>query len=195
VPRLDHQSLIGAKFGQLTILEVGSRVGRQRMVTCGCDCGRKTSLRLSRLREAQRTGRPIGCGCLRGKWFRHNDSRSRLYRVWEHMLRRCNKPNNRAYASYGGRGIKVCNEWHDYLVFRNWAKTSGYQEGLSIDRINNDAGYCPENCRWATAKEQMNNRRVCVFIEHQGKRQTLTQWSEELGIPVWRVRAYFGIAA
>ena len=170
----------------LTVVEVSSRTSRYRMATCACDCGKTTVIRVSRLWE--RPDKPVGCGCLRGKWAKHNDSHSRLYRVWEHMLRRCNSPTNHAYASYGGRGISVCPEWYDYRVFRKWAEASGYTESLSIDRVDNDAGYCPSNCRWATAKEQQNNRRCNVYIEHQGRRQTLTQWAEELGMSRQRVR-------
>ena len=180
------QPITGARVGMLTIVEVSPRAKGHRMATCACDCGNVKTIRVARLWE--RNDRPLGCGCLRGKWAKHNDSHARLYRIWDHMLRRCNSPTNHAYASYGGRGISVCDEWHDYLAFREWAKTSGYQENLSIDRIDNDAGYCPSNCRWATAKEQQNNRRCNVYLEHQGRRQTVTQWAEELGVSLQKAR-------
>lgn len=85
----------------------------------------------------------------------------------------------------------VCQEWRDYRGFMAWAQYSGYQEGLTIDRIDNDGNYEPSNCRWATRKEQQNNRRCCVYIEHEGQRLTLTQWSDLLGIPRHTVRKHF----
>jgi response regulator of citrate/malate metabolism len=84
----------------------------------------------------------------------------------------------------------VCAEWRDYRHFKAWADASGYSEGLTIDRIDNDKGYAPSNCRWATRKEQQNNRRCCVYIEHGGQRMTVTQWSETLGVPRHTVRKH-----
>lgn len=95
------------------------------------------------------------------------------------MRRRCNTASTGNFAIYGGRGIKVCDEWKDYLAFREWALTHGYDDSLSLDRIDVDGDYCPENCRWATAKEQARNRRNTIYVEFHGERVPLSQLSEE----------------
>ncbi len=101
------------------------------------------------------------------------------------MKDRCYNPNNKRYPHYGGRGIVVCQEWKDnYVSFRDWAICNGYQIGLSLDRINNDGNYSPDNCRWATPKQQAYNRRTNRLITIQGKTQTVTEWAEEVGISI-----------
>jgi hypothetical protein len=184
------ESVIGQRYGMLTVVEIAPPIKRYKMVTCVCDCGSRITVRLSRIRSRAEITDKIGCGCLAGKWKKHGDSNSRLYRIWDHMIRRCHSVSNHAFSSYGGRGIVVCPEWHDYLAFREWAKASGYQDFLSIDRINNDDGYYPANCRWATAKEQQNNKSCNHYIEYDGRKQTLTQWSEELGMSRKRALAF-----
>jgi len=189
VPNPIPPELIGKRFGLLTVIGDASDGQRYQMVRCQCDCGRVTVIRKSRLWE--RHGGKLACGCLRGRHTKHADSNSKLYRVWDSMVRRCHNPNHRAFPSYGGRGIMVCQQWRDYRGFMAWAQDSGYQQGLTIDRIDNDGSYEPSNCRWATRKEQQNNRRCCVYIEHDGQRLTVTQWSELLGIPRHTVPKHF----
>ena len=188
VPNPIPAELIGQRFGLLTVVADASAGQRNQMVRCQCDCGKVTVIRKSRLFE--RPGRQLGCGCLRGRHTKHSDCHSKLYRVWDAMVRRCHNPNHRAFASYGARGIQVCAQWRDYRSFKAWADTSGYAEGLTIDRIDNDNGYAPSNCRWATRKQQQNNRRCCVYLDHDGQRLTLTQWSELLGVPRHTVRKH-----
>lgn len=98
------------------------------------------------------------------------------------MKGRCQNPNNDAYKCYGGRGISVCEEWQEFIPFRDWALANGYQKGLTIDRINNNGNYEPSNCRWATRKEQANNRSTNCFLEFNGERKTFKEWSEITGI-------------
>lgn len=109
-----------------------------------------------------------------------------LWSVWSQMRQRCNNPNNGAYHRYGGRGISVCNAWDsDFLSFRGWALSNGYRKGLTVDRIDNDGNYRPGNCRFATMKEQANNRSVnplYVLLSYCGKTQTIAAWSRELGL-------------
>ena len=98
------------------------------------------------------------------------------------MRNRCNNQNDGSYKSYGGRGISVCDEWSNYLSFKEWALTNGYEETLSIDRINNNGNYDPSNCKWSTVKEQNRNKRKNHLIEYNGEIKTLVEWSEQLGI-------------
>lgn len=99
------------------------------------------------------------------------------------MRKRCRNKHHWAFNRYGGRGIKVCKEWEDFSAFYKWSSDNGYSDELSIDRINNDGDYCPENCRWTTKDEQANNRSNNRFVEHNGKRITVSQLSKETGIP------------
>lgn len=117
--------------------------------------------------------------------IKHGLTGTRIYRIWSNMKRRCFNPNAEHYNRYGGRGITVCDEWkNDFMSFYNWSMENGYQEDLTIDRIDNDGNYEPLNCRWATNKEQENNRgSFNINVTYKGKTQTLMQWSEEIGIP------------
>lgn len=113
--------------------------------------------------------------------YKHGATKTRLYRIWTYMRRRCNDPKDKDFNNYGARGIKVCKEWNeDFIAFREWALTNNYQENLTLDRIDNGQGYFPENCRWVTNKEQNNNRRSNRLIEYEGVTKTVAQWAEEL---------------
>lgn len=121
---------------------------------------------------------------------KHGMSGTRLYRIWKNMKDRCNKPKHHNYERYGGRGIRVCEEWqNDFMAFYTWAMANGYQEDLTIDRKDNDGNYEPSNCRWATQREQLNNRGdFNVLVTYKGKTQTLMEWSEETGLPFATLR-------
>lgn len=108
--------------------------------------------------------------------------KSRLYHIWEDMKSRCQNPNNRRYNSYGGRGIVLCDDWkNDYVSFHTWSMENGYRSDLTIDRIDVNGNYCPENCRWATIKEQSNNRRTNRVLTLDGISKTMKQWGDEMG--------------
>ena len=120
----------------------------------------------------------------------HNMSHSRLYRIRNAMQQRCENPKAISYKHYGARGITLCEEWRQsFQAFYDWAMSHGYADNLTIERIDNDGNYCPENCRWATPKEQANNTTQNHFITYNGKTQTMAQWAEETGIKYTTLRA------
>lgn len=114
---------------------------------------------------------------------------SRLNRIYSHIKERCYKPYCKSYKYYGGRGIKMCEEWlNSYESFKEWALNNGYREDLTLDRIDVNGDYSPNNCRWVSMKVQQNNRTNNHFITYNGKTKTLTQWCEELNLPYYKIR-------
>lgn len=116
--------------------------------------------------------------------------KERLYVIWLRMNQRCNSPTDNRYKYYGGRGISVCKDWSfDYALFREWAMVAGYADHLTLDRIDNNGNYCPENCRWVDKKTQANNRSTNRIIKYQGERHTLSEWAEITKISWCTIRA------
>ena len=154
--------MIGKRFGRLTVLEECTVDKPGRFYKCVCDCGNTTRPIYA---PSLRLGRTKSCGCIHREVLAarntiHGKYHTRLHGVWNCMKQRCNNPNNQKYKDYGGRGIKVCEEWlHDFQSFYDWAMSNGYADGLSIDRKDVNGDYEPSNCRWATMKEQRHNRR------------------------------------
>ena len=176
----EKENLIGRRFERLTVISESERRGRTLMWHCRCDCAKEVAVSGNDLRS----GNTKSCGCLRVEMnTTHGVYDTRLYWIWHGMHRRCNDPKRRIYHRYGGRGIRVCAEWNDANKFYLWAIANGYQDGLQIDRIDNDGDYCPENCRWVTKKENANNTSQSVFIEYEGQRRTIAEWARITGVP------------
>ena len=115
--------------------------------------------------------------------FVHGKRHTRLYGIWSNMKTRCFNHNDPHFERWGGRGITVCDEWkNDFKSFYDWAMSHGYRDDLTIDRIDNDGNYCPENCRWVSHEEQNRNKRNVRLITHKGKTQTIGQWTKELNL-------------
>lgn len=179
-------NLIGCKFGRLTVIEECKERDKHDKIVykCICDCGKIINISGNSLRQ----NKTKSCGCLRkevtgNRRLIHGKTKTRLYRIWQGMKTRCYNKNNKSYLDYGGRGIKLCDEWlNSFDVFSAWAVNNGYQENLTIDRINNDGNYEPSNCHWITNKENCNNTRKNVILTYNNKTQTIAQWADELNI-------------
>lgn len=186
------RDLTGERFGRLTVKERAPNRGQYVYWKCVCDCGREVEARSHSLLN----GSKKSCGCYQrevaSKWasrpdFRrttHGMTHTRLYRIHKGMMARCYNKNHMHYRHYGGRGIKVCEEWKKFENFAQWASESGYAEGLSIERIDNDGNYCPENCTWIPVEDQPKHRRTNTIITVDGEQMTLSECSRRYGIPL-----------
>ena len=178
--------LTGQKFGRLTVVEyAGINKWRNYKWLCLCECGKKKVIRSGSLRN----GDTQSCGCLQKEitsiiktkhGHKKKGKTSKIYVVWEAMIRRCTNPNYHEYHYHGGRGISVCERWRK---FENFLEDMGkVPKGLQIDRIDNNGNYCKSNCRWVTPKEQQRNKRNNHLITYDGKTQCLAAWAEEFNI-------------
>lgn len=175
--------LTGQKFGRLTVIGINQFGTRKTYWTCQCECGNVKNVRSDSLQN----GAIRSCGCLKlaqdrinlTKHHSHKMSGTRLYGIWQNMKGRCYNPHDARYDRYGKRGIKICDEWRDdFATFYEWAISNGYSEELTIDRMDNDGDYTPENCRWATNMEQCRNRSTNINITIGNSTRTLTEWCE-----------------
>lgn len=170
--------LTGMKFGRLTVI----RHEGYGVWTCKCECGGESHTRTNALTA----GITHSCGCLHKEIIRrnsrtHGKCKTRLYKIYQNMKSRCYNQNATKYNIYGGKGIRICNEWlNDFMCFYDWATLNGYSDNLSIDRIDSDGNYEPSNCRWVTLKVQNNNTSQNHIISYNGKSQTLAAWADEL---------------
>lgn len=178
--------LTGRKFGRLTVLGFSHSEKYIKYWTCRCECGTIKSIR----QQSLLSGNTTSCGCYQKersksigeRSLKHGDFGTKLYGIWNGMKTRCYNKNHKYYADYGGRGIKVCDEWKDYIGFKQWAIPAGYHEGLSIERIDVDGDYCPENCKWIPLSEQNRNKRNTIHIKYEGKLYTMKEIAKITGL-------------
>lgn len=189
------KDLAGNKYGRLTVLHATDRPPNHRdkkvWWLCECDCGNTVAV----IGERLRNGQTKSCGCYRldvsrevarklGKTsVKHGLSRTRVYKIYKNMLRRCNNKAANHYELYGGRGITVCKEWENSIeCFYNWAISNGYSDDKTLDRIDGNRGYSPDNCRWATIEQQANNKSNNVWINDNGEKITISQFARKYGL-------------
>lgn len=182
-------NLLGQRFGRLTVIEQAAsrKLSPRHTVTmwvCKCDCGNLITTRSDSLRS----GRTQSCGCFREERILsnkriHGMSKERLYVTWANMKKRCFNPKGTEYNNYGGRGISVCEEWRNsFKSFYEWAMSNGYEENLTIERIDVNGNYEPSNCRWITRNEQSLNKTTSHYLTYDKKTQTIKEWADEIGI-------------
>lgn len=178
MPGRKSKDRIGLRYGRLVVIDSIHIRGLGTGWKCRCDCGEELYAAGSNLE----TGNTTSCGCYHRSRIRtHGKTKNRVYTIWKAMCRRCAKESAAEFANYGGRGISVCERWKK---FENFLEDMGEPpDGLTIERVDNEGNYDLSNCRWATYKDQLNNRRNSRFLEAFGKRQTMQQWAEEMKMP------------
>lgn len=198
-----ENDLIGKIFGRLKVVSYSHKekkennVGFLHYYNCICECGNKCLVE----RNSLKYGNTKSCGCIHKEQIVKRNKNTaklsgdsvkyeRLYNIYNAMINRCYSINNEKYNNYGGRGIKICDEWlNGWNCFKNWALSNGYSDNLTIDRINVDGNYEPNNCRWVTNKVQANNKTNNKYLEYNGETKTLSEWCDELNLPYHTIKA------
>lgn len=175
------------RYGKMQVLKLELRQdGKQKntFASCRCECGNEKEVRLKHLKA----GKIVSCGCNKAEKAKatcikkntiHNNSKTKLYSIWIGIKGRCNYPSSLHYKNYGGRGIKLCEEWLIFDNFQKWAMSTGHKPELVLDRINPNGNYEPSNCRWVTIKQNCNNKRNNVRYECWGESKTIPEWIED----------------
>lgn len=171
-------NLIGQRFGKLVVVKKSEKKGNKGASywECLCDCGKQ----ITKAGSALKNSSFLSCGCYSHR--QSKESKTRIYTIWSNMKRRCFNTKNKQFKHYGGRGITIFSDWLDFFKFKKWALENGYSEKLSIDRINNDGNYEPNNCRWVNQLTQVRNRRNTVKLIFNGCEKTLFEWAEHYRI-------------
>lgn len=184
--------LTGLKFGKWTVESINGKSKDGRITwNCVCDCGRRKAVRGHDLKN----GTSKSCGnCKNNSVTNESGEIKRIYSVWASIVQRCENPKSKRYSEYGGRGISMCKEWRNsFSAFEEWAISSGYDENAArgictIDRIDNNKGYFPDNCRIVNNKIQCNNKRNNRVLEYMGEKHTIAEWSEIFEVPDYILR-------
>lgn len=182
--------MVGTKINRITIInDLGVLItpaGRKKKFIIGrCDCGKEWRIAMTDVKN----GRTKSCGCyLREitsiRTASHRLIKDPIYKIWGSIKNRCLHANRKDSKSYYDKGVTICNEWmNDFMCFYNWATINGYKSGMQIDRIDNNLGYNPENCRFVSARDNVNNRANTCFLEHDGQKLCLTEWARIKNIP------------
>ena len=190
--KTSFQDITGNKYGNLTVLRLFRRNKGRLKWLCQCDCGNEIIVIGNNLKN----GHTQSCGCYMKKRItethtKHGDRKTRLYGIWTGIKSRCFNKNCSSYKNYGGRGISVCKEWlgsDGYIYFKEWALDNGYSDDYSIDRINVDKDYSPDNCRWVDNSTQANNTRQNRYLTINGETKTLAEWSRITGVKSGTIR-------
>jgi len=177
------KNLVGERYGRLTVAKFGGRRNRRSYWVCVCDCGAEVEIRA----DSIRSGSTTSCGCAQKQAVseansKHGMCESPEYIAWTQARYRCGKKDHPNYRNYGGRGISVCDRWQDSFDAFYADMGPRPSDKHSLERVDNDKGYSPENCKWATSKEQGNNKRSCRIIEHEGVSLNVTQWAQAVGM-------------
>ena len=190
---------IGNKYGYIEVLEETNKRKKGYIIyKCKCHkCNNIIEKTLEHLTTRKKQGyNNMTCGCIdrhHNNFYKNGLSNTRLRYIYDNMKSRCYNHNNKGYKHYGGRNIIVCDEWLDkekgFENFYKWANNNGYEENLTLDRINVDGNYEPSNCRWANVYEQMNNRTNTIKLEYKGITKTLTQWAREYNLEISTLRS------
>ncbi len=197
---MKKRNLKGQKFGNLTVIKEHGRDKYKNVLwECLCDCGEKTIVTSGNLV----TGHTKSCGCLQKTstilsntkhgYARRGKNHSRLYSIWSGMTQRCQNPKSNSYKNYGERGISVCKDWENFENFKDWSLQNGYQESLSIDRIDVNGDYCPKNCKWSTRIEQANNKRSTKRYLFNKENLTVAEISSKYNLKYEKTRELINV--
>ena len=178
------KDLSGQTFGYLYVVKRCENIKGRTAFLCRCKCGKEIKV----ISHSLMRGNTSSCGCLHKQQlaernYKHGARYTRLYRIYRNMITRCYNSNILEYKNYGGRGIIVCKEWREsFVAFRTWAENNNYSDKLTIDRIDTNGNYEPNNCRWVTLKAQGFNKTNTKYFEYNGQKKCLAEWAEIFGI-------------
>lgn len=191
-----YEYLTNKRFGRLLVISFHSHCDRRKTYwNCLCDCGNTVIVQTSHLKS----GHTKSCGCIKNERikflnYKNGMAKSRLNRIYRNMINRCYNENLKMYKYYGGRGIIVCDDWlvknNGFVNFCNWALSNGYGENLTLDRIDNDGNYTPQNCHFVDKYSQANNKRNNIIIELNGERGTIGELARKYNIDYFKLRYY-----
>lgn len=189
---LTEKDVIGKTYGKLTVLGFASKRDKtgHKYFLCRCECGKEKVIAANHVRSG--LSRSCGCGVVKATIQRnttHGGTGTRLFNIWAGMRRRCLNPNYKAFKYYGGRGIRLAPEWDNFETFKEWSLKNGYEENLTIDRIDINGNYSPSNCRWVTLAEQARNKSDNRRITINGVTKLITEWCKEA--PVSTTQVYY----